>query len=113
MAVYTPVSLYQGLLSNVDAEIISDVANKTILKEIILCNTTGNIVTVDLKKLLSGETVPAGKNIMFGGSGMTLQAYETKQLTLSIVLETGDSLWAGSNADASVACQVSGVSVTA
>jgi len=113
MAVYTPVSLYQGVLVDSDTEIITDVANKTIIKEIILCNTTGNIVNVDLKKLLSGETVPAAKNILFNSNGLTLQAFETKQLTLSIVLETGDSLWAKSNAASSVACQVSGVSVTA
>lgn len=112
MAVYTPVSLYQGLLSDVDAEIISDVANKTIIKEIILCNTTGNIIQVDIKKLLSGETVPAAKNILFNSAGLVLQGYETKQITLSVILESGDSLWASSNATNSVACDISGVIVT-
>lgn len=111
MAVYTPVSLYQGVLGDSMSEIVSDVANKTIVKEIILCNTSGNIVNCDVAKLLSGETVPAVKNYILNGNGCVLQAYETKQVTISVVLDTGDSLWAKSNADSVVAINISGVSV--
>lgn len=110
MAVYTPISIYQGSIPTSGTTAVS-ASNKLILKEILLCNTSGNIVQIDIAKLLTSEVTAGVKNMLFNGAGMVLQAYETKQLTVSIVLEVGQALFLDCNADLVVGVNISGVEV--
>lgn len=111
MAIYTPVFLYQNTIP-VTGTVAISATNKIIIKEIILCNTSGNIVQVNIAKLLNGESVITNKNILFNNTGMTLQGYETKQITISLVLNIGDSVYLSCNSDLVVSANISGVEIT-
>lgn len=113
MATYTPKELYQNVVPNSLTSVLGPVTNKTIVKEIFLCNYTASPVQISLAKLLNGETVPADKNYIARDGSMIVAAHETKQITLSLVIEAGGQLFIGADTASAVAANVCGVEVTA
>lgn len=112
MSVYTPKDLGQGIVQTALTDVISAVSTKTVVKEIWLCNLTSNIVNVEMLRLLAGESSEADKNHYFQNNNLLLQANESKQIVLSIVLEVGQALKMKSNGSNSVVYNISGVEVT-
>lgn len=80
-------------------------STKVIVKEIILCNTDTSSRTVTL---YYGTGTAAANTIL---SGLILAAKETKIITLSSVLITGDFIKGGADAGSVVSCTISGVKV--
>lgn len=79
-------------------------STKAIVKEILLCNTDSVALTVTL--YLNGSA--AGNALL---SALSLAAGETKIISLSTVLETGQTIKGGASASGVVACTISGVEV--
>jgi len=106
---FTPTALYQGMIQNTVTELLPAIATTRIVKEIILCNTTAEPVCCSIARLLMADLEPADKNQLFSTQGLTLRAYETKQITLSLVVEAGERLVATATTTGAVTCNIAGV----
>ena len=82
-------------------------STKTIVNEILLCNTDTSARTVTLRAGASPATA-ASATIL---SALSLAAGETKFITLSTVLETGHLITGGASMGSVVSCTISGVEV--
>lgn len=80
-------------------------STKTIVKEILLCNTDTVARTVTM---FFGSGTAADNTIL---SAITLQAGETRFVTLSSVLIAADKISGGASSASVVSCTISGVEV--
>ena len=78
---------------------------KAIIKEILLCNTDTVARTVTMQ---IGTGTAVANRIL---SAVSLAPGDTKFITLSTVLNAGDSITGGASSAAVVSCTVSGVEV--
>ena len=82
-------------------------STKTIVKEILLCNTDSVARTVTIKAGASPATAVSATIL----SALSLAAGETKFISLSTVLETGHLITGSASTGAVVSCTISGVEV--
>lgn len=80
-------------------------STKVIVKEVLLCNTDTSARTVTL---YVGTATGAANTVL---SALSLAAGETKFISLSTVLVTGDYIKGGASAGSVVSCTISGVKV--
>ena len=80
-------------------------STKAIVKEILLCNTDTVAQTVTI---FFGTGTAAANTIL---SAVTLQAGETRFVTLSSVLIAADKISGGASSASVVSCMISGVEV--
>lgn len=80
----------------------------TIIKEILLCNYSSSVVTVNLYCKPAGETV-SNSHLFF--SDISLSADETISLSTSLVMNNNGSTAGASNSDQIVASASSGTSI--
>ena len=82
-------------------------STKTIVKEILLCNTDTVARTVTIKAGASPATGVSATLL----SALSLSAGETKFISLSTVLEPGHLITGSASTGAVVSCTISGVEV--
>ncbi len=78
---------------------------RSIVKEIILCNTHTVAITVTMNYLKSGGTLAKGTIL----SAVSLAAGETKQLSLSSVLDVGDAVKGLASVADKITVSISGI----
>lgn len=91
MANLTPKLLYigSGTASNVYTT-SNSAGSYTIVKNINICNTTGNPVTVDIN-ILSNAGTPGANNALL--KSLTIQANETISYDTAVVLDAGYKIY--------------------
>jgi hypothetical protein len=77
-----------------------------IVKQIVLCNTTGSAVTVSLSVVPSGGTGGAANRIV---GGLSLAANETRIFDLALVMVTGDFITGVAGTTTAVTCHIHGL----
>lgn len=80
-------------------------STSTIVKEILLCNTDTVARTVTLQ---AGSTSGVADRII---NTLNIQANETKTISLSTVLTTGQTITGGASTGSVVSCLISGVEI--
>lgn len=80
-------------------------STKAIIKEVLLCNTDTSSRTVTMQV---GTGTAVANRIL---SAVSLAPGETKFITLSTVLNTGETITGGASSASVVSCVVSGVEV--
>ena len=108
MAITTVTRLSQTALTATSTTLLYTVpaSTKTVLKEIVLCNTD----TVARTVTIYAGTGTATANIII--NALTVNPNETKFVTLSTVLNATDIISGGASTVAVVSCTISGVEVT-
>lgn len=105
-----PKRLYIGQPSTSLGTLYTVPANtKTIVKQIILSNTTGTDATVTLHFVPNGQTA-GNENKIF--STLTVTANNTGIFDLSAVLEAGDTIQAVQGTANAITIHISGVEVS-
>lgn len=106
MANLTPKLLYIGAATAANVYTVSDLDESyTIIKNINVCNVTGNSATCSLHLLLTGQTAANNNAIL---KSFTVAANETVSYTGTIVLPPDSSLYV-SQASANITLSISGV----
>jgi hypothetical protein len=112
MAQLTPKVLYRGQPSTVAASLYA-VANTSgyysIIKNIIICNTTGTDATIDIYSVASGGTAAASNQIF---SDLNVKSNETISIDSSLVLAQDESLQGAQVTSNAITMVVSGVEHT-
>ena len=101
--IVAPVALSATLTTTLLSAVAA--STKYIVKEILLCNTDTVARTVTI---YIGSTTGVANTIL---SAVSLAAGETKFITLSTVLITGDTIKGGASSAGVVSCTISGVKV--
>jgi hypothetical protein len=110
MAIYSAVRLSQSQPGTGFATVYTAPAStKTIVKEIVACNTTASPITFDLALVPNGGTAGPTNQIIFGH---IIPANTTVSYTYSQVLATGAFISAKASAATSLTVTVSGVEIT-
>ena len=109
MATFTPVQLGQ-IQPGTSYTTVYTVpgATSVIIKEVIVCNTTGAAVVFDLSFVASGGTAGVTNNVC---SQHQIGAYATVSYVFSQVLPTGAFVAARANTAAALTVTASGVTV--
>lgn len=81
----------------------------TIVKQILLTNTTGSAKTATIRIVPSGATEGAQHDIL---SAISMSANETISFNCSVVMTAGDTICGLASAGTSVNCLISGVEET-
>lgn len=103
----TPKRLYQGQPGTAETTLYTVPASvSTIIKEIILCNTTSTAATISISAVPSGGTAGVANRII---AGFSVAANDTKTVPLSTVLNTGDFLSALQGTASAITVTTSGV----
>lgn len=102
---YTPIQIYKGTLTAVLTTNLYAAPSKVLIKEILLCNTSSGVVAVTLKYGVAGSELTML-------SAKTLQAGETKIISLSTVLNAVEVIDGGDNTGSVVDVIISGIAVT-
>jgi hypothetical protein len=110
VATFTPVQLGQAQLTTSYSTVYGPVPGATtvIVKEIIVCNTTGSAVVLDISYVPSGGTAGVANNIL---SQEQIGAYSTVAFSFSSVLPTGATIQARASAGSALTVTASGVTV--
>lgn len=109
MAVYTPKKLYTGQPGTSATTLYTAPASTTtIVKNIIVCNTTSSAATLTLSLVASGGSAGATNRIM---SSLNILPNDTVLFELSGVLSTGDFISALQGTSGSLTLHISGVEV--
>jgi len=105
----TPKRLYSGQPSTTLSQIYTvPVGKTTIVKNIILCNTTATDAKIDIYFVSGGSTLPKDKVI----SQYTVAANDTVVVDLSAVLESASNISAAQNTANAITVYISGVEVS-
>lgn len=113
MAVLTPKNLYRGALAASSATLYtapSASGSYTIVKEILLCNTTAAVRDVTVYTVESGGSIGDNRKIL---STVPIEPYSTVIFEMSTVLGQSETLRALASAATSVTATVSGVEFAA
>lgn len=110
MAVYTPKRLaqVQATTAYVTAYTVP-ATTSTIVKEIVVCNTTGSAVTFDLSLVASGGVASTSNNLI---SQHQIGAYSTVSYVYSQVIATGGFISLKAGTSAALTITISGVEIT-
>jgi hypothetical protein len=109
MAVYTPKKLYTGQPGTTATTLYTAPASTTtIIKNIIICNTTATDATLTLSLVPSGGSAGTTNRIM---SALVIKANDTVAMDLSGLLSTGDFISALQGTSAALTVHISGVEV--
>jgi hypothetical protein len=107
VATFTPTQLGQTQPGTSYASVYAvPAATSCIVKEIIVCNTTGTAVVLDISFVPSGGTAGVANNVV---SQEQIGAYSTVIFTFSSVLPTGAFVSARANVAASLTLTASGI----
>lgn len=109
MAVLQPKTLHRGFISNSAGTLYTAPSGSglyAIVKELILCNTTGAAVTVSVYSIENGGSVADNRKIL---SAVSVDAGTTVVFGMSSVLENAATLRAVASAASAVTATVSGV----
>lgn len=77
-----------------------------IMKQILLCNTTGSAATISIHVVPSGNTATNANRIL---SNVTIDPNSTETLDLTQVLVAGDELWGVQGTSGAITVCISGV----
>lgn len=109
MPVYTPKKFYTGQPGTTATTLYTAPAStKSIIKNIIVCNTTANAANLTISLVPSGGSASAANRIM---SSLNINAYDTVPVDLSGVLDTGDFLSAQQGTSSALTVHISGLEV--
>lgn len=109
MAVYTPKKLYTGQPGTAATTLYTAPASTTsLIKNIIICNTTSSAATLTLSLVPSGGSAGVTNRIM---SSLNISANDTVAMDLSGVLSTGDFISALQGTSGSLTLHITGVEV--
>lgn len=109
MAVYTPKKFYTGQPGTSAGTLYTAPASTTaIIKNILICNTTGSAATVTLNFVASGGSAAASNQIM---SSLEVAGNNTVAFDLSGVLSTGDFISALQGTSSAITLHITGVEV--
>lgn len=109
MAVYTPKKLYTGQPGTSATTLYTAPASTTtIVKNIIVCNTTSNAATLTLSLVASGGSAGTTNRIM---SALEVTGNNTVAFDLSGVLATGDFISALQGTSSALTLHITGVEV--
>ncbi|MGC4378243.1 hypothetical protein WD019_15145 [Fictibacillus sp. Mic-4] len=105
----TPKRLYIGQPGTAASTLYTVPANtKSIVKNVVLTNTTGADATITLHFVPSGGTAGAANKVI---SSYTVSANDTVVIDLSAVLEAGDTIQGLQGTASAVTVYLSGVEV--
>ena len=109
MAVFTPKKLYTGQPGTSASTIYTAPASTTtIIKNILICNTTTSAATVTLNLVASAGSAAASNRIL---STYNVNASDTVAIDLSGVLATGDFISAVQGTSSALTLHITGVEV--
>lgn len=107
---YTPKKLYTGQPGTTATTLYTAPAStSTIVKNILICNTTASAATITLSFVASGGSAGATNRIM---SALEVTANNTVAFDLSGVLATGDFISALQGTSGALTLHITGVEVT-
>lgn len=109
MAVLQPKTLHRGFVANTASTLYtapSGASSYAIVKEMILCNTTGTAVTVSVYSIENGGSVADNRKIL---SAVSIDPGTTVVFSMSSVLENAATLRAVASSASAVTATVSGV----
>lgn len=110
MGTLTPKNLFVGNSSNVSVYTVPNTANSyTILRNINICNTTANAVTISIHYLTAGSSAANNNAIM---SNFALSASETISYDAGIVMAANSSIYVANNIANKCTLTISGVEYT-
>lgn len=110
MAIYSVVRLSQNqLTTSFVTQYTAPASTKTIVKEIVVCNTTAGPITLDLALVPNAGSAGVANQII---SGHSIPASTTVTYTYSQVLATGAFISAKASAATSLTVTISGVEIT-
>lgn len=110
MAIARPKSLFQATLPSTLSKLYTVTTSYIIVKEIIISNTSDELVTVSLNLINNGDTPNISNTIL---SDFALDPKESIFISsLSSVLETYSNIYAKSSIDNVVGLSVSGIEVS-
>ena len=107
---YSPKVLYPSGIPSNGGDTIYTVPNgaTTILKNIVMTNTTANDATVHLSIVPSGQSPAVSNRIL---SDLTVPSFGINTLDVSVVMPSGASLFATNNTNQAVVMTISGVEI--
>ena len=107
MATYTPKRLSQSQpgTSYATAYTVPG-STSAIIKEIVVCNTTGGSLTIDISLVASGGTAGVTNNVV---AAAVIPAYTTVIYTFAQILATGGFVSMKASAATSLTVTISGV----
>ena len=109
MAVYTPKKLYSGQPTTSATTLYTTPAStSTIVKNILMTNTTATDATITISFVPSGGTAGATNRVF---TGYTVKANDTVAVDLSSVLSTSDFISALQGTSGAITIYISGVEV--
>lgn len=109
MATFTPIQLGQVQPATSYTTVYTvPAATTVIVKEIIVCNTSGSAVVLDISFVPSGGTAGVANNVV---AQEQIGAYSTVIFTFSSVLPTGATIQARAGAGSTLTVTASGVTV--
>lgn len=109
LLVPNPQRLGYGLLTDTPQLMYTvEAGHYIIIKEILICNSDTVDRTYTMNIVPSGQSVSSINEFI---SDATIQAKETKIISLSTILEQGDTLYVNSDVVDKLTCYISGVKV--
>lgn len=109
MAVYSPKKLYVGQPGSTATTLYTAPAStSTILKNILLCNTTSTDATITISFVPSGGSAGTTNRVF---SAYTVKANDTVAVDMSSILSTGDFVSALQGTSGAITAYISGVEV--
>lgn len=109
MANYTPKKLYTGQPGTTATTLYTAPASTTtLIKNIILCNTTSSDANITISLVPSGGSAGTTNRIM---SALTVKATDTVSMDLSGILATGDFISALQGTSSAITLHITGIEV--
>lgn len=106
---YTPKKLYTGQPGTSAGTLYTAPASTTtIIKNIIICNTTASDATLTLNLVASGGSAAESNRIM---STLNVRANDTVAMDLSGILATGDFISGSQGTSSALTLHITGVEV--
>jgi hypothetical protein len=102
--VKTPIDLTEEVVYQVPSD------TTALLTQIMMCNTSGGVVTVNIAVTASASSSSETTDRIF--SNFSLAANETVMIMTSLPMANQEKLWASANTDDVVNLIISGVTVT-
>lgn len=104
---YTPTRFVGPTsLGSVPSQLVS-FTNPAIIKQIHVTNVTSGLLTFDIYLIRANEQVGANSNKIY--SNYNISGNDVKDFNLSLVVGTGESIWAVANVPNSINVTISGV----
>lgn len=110
MAIYSAVRLSQNqITTSFVTQYTAPASTKTIVKEIVVCNTTASVVTLDVALVPNAGSAGVTNQII---AGHNIPANTTVTYTYSQVLATGAFISAKAGTGSALTVTISGVEIT-